>query len=114
MLCSCRRVFDALAIALLVFMTAGGMRGAIMGSAALPSVTFSILCLLCAVGLYKGIPKVRTLTGYLLLLSAVGAALVAWRVQEPVVLAVLLCSAFAIVGVGLIVQPRTRRAIGTE
>lgn len=114
MQCSYRRVFDGLAIALLLFVIVGELRGAIVGSARVLSIIVSIICILCAVGLYKGIPKVRTLTGYLFVLLAVGAALVAWRLHMPMLVSALLCGAFVIVGVGLIVQPRTRQAIGTE
>lgn len=112
MQCSCRRVFDGLAIALLLFVIASELRGAIAGSARVLSVVVSIICILCGIGLYKDIPKVRTLTGYLLVVLAAGVALVAWRLHIPVLVSVLLCSAFAIVGVGLIVQPRTHQNIG--
>ena len=55
MQCSCRRVFDGLAIALLVFVIACELRGAIAGSARVLSVVVSIVCILCGVGLYKDI-----------------------------------------------------------
>lgn len=114
MMCSWRRVLNGLAIALLVFVIACQVQGAITGSARLLSVVISIICVLCCVGLYRDIAKVRTLTGCLLIILAVGVALVAWRLHIPVFISVILSGAFAVVGVGLIVEPKTRRHVGTE
>lgn len=108
MKCCCPGFVDRLAIAFLVFFVIGAIRGAMQGSAVLPSVAFSILCLLCAVGLYKEIPRVRTITAYFFLFSAVGAALVASRVDMPVLVATIMSGALATTGVGLLAVNRSR------
>lgn len=112
MICSWRRVLNGLAIALLLFVIACQVQGAIAGSARLLSVVVSIVCVLCCVGLYRDIAKVRTLTGCLLIILAAGVALVAWRLHMPVLIAGIICGVFAAVGAGLIAAHRTRRANG--
>ena len=114
MTCSWRRVFDGLAIALLLFVAACEVRGALTSATKYFPVILSIVCVLCCVGLYLGDPRIRTFAGCLLIILAVGLALTAWRHHVPDVVGVIMTAAFGVVGVGLIAAGIVRGAAGRE
>lgn len=107
--CSLRRIFDGLAIALLMYGIVGLLWGAVRGAARLPSIAIACFCGLCVAGLFQGLARVRMATGCFFILVSVCAVLVSWRLRASAVTAILLCSAFLIVGVGLIAQSITRK-----
>jgi hypothetical protein len=113
---SCRKVIDGLSITFLLFIVVGAVRGGMQGSAVLPSVVISIFCVLCAVGIYRGIYRVRTITAYFFLFAAVGAALVAMRINLPVLFAASMSGALAITGVFLLAfnKTKTKRHMGSK
>ncbi len=111
---SLHRIFDGLAIALLMYGIVGLLRGAVRGTASLPSIAVACFCGLCVVGLFQGLAKVRKVTGCFLIMMSVCAVLVSWRLRAPVVTSILLCGAFLIVGVGLLAQSKTRNPTPTK
>lgn len=102
MVCSWRRILDGIAMVLLLFVAVSQVRGAVVGSSTVLPIVLSIISVLFCVGIFKGSAKVRTLSGCFLIVLAVLAALVMWRLHTPVVPSVLMCGAFAVVGAGLL------------
>ena len=112
MVCSRRRILDGLAMALLLFVAGSQVRGAVVGSTRVLSVVLLIISVFCCVGIFMNSAKVRTLAGCFLIVLAVLAALVMWRLHTPVVPSFVMCGAFAVIGAGnlLVVRGDCRRS----
>ena len=106
MICSFRRVVNALAIVLLMYVVVSVAVGAIASyEARALCIVLSIVCALCCVGLYLDMAPVRTFTGSLFIIIALSLVPVALRTPKP---NFFFSGVFIAVGIALIVGNRKK------